>query len=317
VSINVDPAVLVRQRARTTAAEQRGMLVDAELAKTAYDVLTQNVHRTKTAKRQDEAVDLVITLPSDSLDWTPGRIDPNAPRLRTLRYQIHTGADAGSRFTSTEKVVLTAEELTIGTVADFRALLALVLKRAGLTCGQIAAKTSIGRSSVYNLVDVRREGLPTKGDQVQEFLCACGLQLRQVATVMRSWELLDAQRAKPTGKPAATTPPAATPIAQLSPREILQEAVGARGPRVRDFAVRDIARELVRLRTLLPILFSIGVLLGCRWYTYDTGPDWKLLVPGELLFIPLLLRWRLRRTAAPRLSIKKRAFERVRRPLED
>jgi hypothetical protein len=39
------------------------------------------------------------------------------------------------KYTSTEKVVLTTEELAVDTVADFRALLALVQERAGLTSG--------------------------------------------------------------------------------------------------------------------------------------------------------------------------------------
>jgi hypothetical protein len=63
--------------------------------------------------------------------------------------------------------VLRRSQLMVDTVADFRARLRLVLERAGLTCGQTAATTSIGRSSSYNLVTVRRTRLPTRGDQVQ------------------------------------------------------------------------------------------------------------------------------------------------------
>ncbi|GAB3167718.1 hypothetical protein GCM10027258_93510 [Amycolatopsis stemonae] len=220
--------------------------------------------------------------------------------------------------TSTEKVVLDADELAVETVADFRALLKLVLDRAGLTCGQITMKTSINRSSVYNLVDVRRTGLPTKPRQVLEFLCACGLQLRQVAAIMRSWELLNAARPKPTGKPAAeSSAPAlvSTPITRLSPREIVREATARRGPRIKDFAVGDIGRELVRARTLLPILLGIAVLAGWHFLvpsllgghtTYfvmrmlSLSASWSSLTVIGVALAMQVLRWRLRRTVPPR-----------------
>lgn len=270
---------------------------------------------------RDGGRDLLIEIPTDSLDW---KADPN-PGRGYLRYTVVAPMVHGPKFTSSEKVVLAAAELEVETVADFRALLVLVLERSGLTCGQIAAKTSIGRSSVYNLADVRRTGLPTKPDQVQEFLCACGLQLRQVGTVMRSWELLDAERAKPTGKSAAAEPPPTMPITQLSPREILQEAVSRRGARIRDFAVSDIVGEFVRLRTLLPILLSIGLLVGWRYLnttTYSNGwagtysyvnmwAEWPPLVAIELLVMTQLLRWRLRRTAKPRPRRKRRLIRKA------
>ncbi|SFW13586.1 hypothetical protein [Amycolatopsis australiensis] len=230
--------------------------------------------------------------------------------------------DQPPRYTSSEKVVLEVGELTVETVADFRALLKKVLDRAGLTCGQIAMKTSINRSSLYNLVDVRRSGLPTKPDQVQEFLCACGLQLQQVATIMRSWSLLNAARPKPTGKPAAATTPAAasTPITKLSPREIVREATALRGPRVGDFAIGDIGRELVRTRTLLPIVFCVAVLLGWRvavhvmagdradvgvWTLLHMSSSWWLLTTIGLVVSTQVLRWRLRRSVRPRLKSRR------------
>ncbi|MEV6832090.1 hypothetical protein [Amycolatopsis sp. NPDC051102] len=222
------------------------------------------------------------------------------------------------KYTSSERVVLEVDELNVETVADFRALLKLVLDRAGLTCGQIAMKTSINRSSLYNLVDVRRSGLPTKPGQVLSFLYAAGLQLQQVATIMRSWELLNAARPKPTGKPAGATTaptPASTPITRLSPREIVREATALRGPRIRDVAVGDIGRELMRMRTLLPTLSVVAVLVGWHhlalyllgshadvgvWTMLHMSANWFLLTMVGLILSPQVLRWRLRRTVCSR-----------------
>ncbi|MEA5357987.1 hypothetical protein VA596_00450 [Amycolatopsis sp., V23-08] len=76
------------------------------------------------------------------------------------------------------------------------AVLRLVLKRSGLTAGQISAKTSIARSSAYNLVAPARTGLPTDPGQVLLFLRGCGLQLDQVNKIMWAWERLGADRRK-------------------------------------------------------------------------------------------------------------------------
>ncbi|GHG26521.1 hypothetical protein GCM10017567_52220 [Amycolatopsis bullii] len=54
------------------------------------------------------------------------------------------------------RVTLAPEELTLTTLDGFLAVLRLVLERSGLTAGQVAAKTSIARSSAYNLVSVSR-----------------------------------------------------------------------------------------------------------------------------------------------------------------
>ncbi|MEU0797137.1 hypothetical protein ABZ342_44345 [Amycolatopsis sp. NPDC005961] len=97
-------------------------------------------------------------------------------------------------FSSTERVVVNPDELTLATVLEFVAMLRLVLKRSGLTAGQVAAKTAIARSSAYSLVSVKRTGLPVDPGQVQLFLCGCGLRHDQIDQVMRAWERLSADR---------------------------------------------------------------------------------------------------------------------------
>lgn len=113
---------------------------------------------------------------------------------------VNFGPDA---FSSTEKVTLEPHEIATATVPEFLALLRQVLERSGLTAGQVSAKTSIARSSVYSLVDPRRRGLPVKAVQVQEFLCGCGLLLKQVRTVMEAWESLNGIRRRPAVKVTA------------------------------------------------------------------------------------------------------------------
>src|SRR5689334_2622621 len=74
---------------------------------------------------------------------------------RAASVAVERGPDT---FRITEKVVLKPEELTLTTIPEFLTVLRLVLERSGLTAGQVAAKTSIARSSAYNLVAVSRTG---------------------------------------------------------------------------------------------------------------------------------------------------------------
>ncbi len=91
-------------------------------------------------------------------------------------------------------MALAPEELTLTTVDGFLAVLRLVLERSGLTAGQVAAKTSIARSSAYHLVSVSRTGLPVDPDQVLLFLTGCGLRMDQVDEVMRAWGRIALER---------------------------------------------------------------------------------------------------------------------------
>ncbi|WP_410659603.1 hypothetical protein [Amycolatopsis sp. lyj-112] len=205
--------------------------------------------------------------------------------------------DAG--FSSTEKVVLEPEAFKATTPQEFVGLLRLVLERSGMNAGQIAAKTSISRSSAYNLVAANRTGLPRLPHQVLEFLCGCGLQLQQVGQIMRLWTRLEAHRHR--GAPALAVP-TAKPITQLSPKEIAQEITGRDGPRLRDVPVRDLAREFLRLRTLLPVLAGVVLLLGWRFAASDQPVSgfgvlavWPCLIGAELLITAATLRWWVRR----------------------
>lgn len=112
-------------------------------------------------------------------------------------------------FRVSARVALAADELTLSTVDEFLAVLRLVLKRSGLTAGQVAAKTSIARSSAYNLVSASRTGLPVDPDQVLLFLTGCGLRMDQVDEIMRAWGRIAVERRRRRAgeeKPEPTPP---------------------------------------------------------------------------------------------------------------
>ena len=102
-------------------------------------------------------------------------------------------------FRVSARVTLAPEELTLATVDDFLAVLRLVLDRSGLTAGQVAAKTSIARSSAYHLVSMSRTGLPVDPDQVLLFLTGCGLRMDQVDEIMRAWGRIALERRRRRG----------------------------------------------------------------------------------------------------------------------
>lgn len=77
-----------------------------------------------------------------------------------------------------------------GTPTEFRALLSRIRTTSGLSCGQIAIKTGMPRSTAYSLPDVKRPGLPSNPDQVRDFVEACGLTSTQVDLVMDRWQSL-------------------------------------------------------------------------------------------------------------------------------
>ncbi|MEU3767912.1 hypothetical protein AB0E55_22910 [Amycolatopsis keratiniphila] len=218
------------------------------------------------------------------------------------------------KFSTTEKVVLEPEAIKATTPQEFVGLLRLVLQRSGMNAGQISVKTSISRSSAYNLVSATRTGLPTLPEQVLEFLCGCGLQMEQAADIMQLWSKLDEARRQ--GTPPQSSPSIAKPVTQLSPKEIAQEIISRGGPRLQDVPVRDLGRELLRWRTILPILAGMVVLLGWR-FAATAQPSWGVLaawpslIGAELLIIVAMLRWWVRRTA--RIKAQREEQERVRR----
>lgn len=60
----------------------------------------------------------------------------------------------------------------------------------------------------------------------------------------------------------------------------------------------------MRFRTLLPVLFNIGILLGSWFFNTTTGWDCRVFV--ELAFVTLLLR----RTTAPLTRTKRTVVKR-------
>jgi hypothetical protein len=88
---------------------------------------------------------------------------------------------------------LDSDTIHATTPVEFRQLLDHIRVRAGLTPSQIAIKTTIPRSQAYNMVAVTRTTLPSKPEQVREFVEACGLAPVQVGLVMNLWSNLDQQ----------------------------------------------------------------------------------------------------------------------------
>lgn len=76
------------------------------------------------------------------------------------------------------------------TATEFRELLGKVQRSAGLSCGQIAAKTGMPRSTAYSLPNTKRPGLPSNPDQVRVFVKACGLTEAQIDIVLDLWMVL-------------------------------------------------------------------------------------------------------------------------------
>ena len=101
----------------------------------------------------------------------------------------------GEKFVEVAPTVLRAE-----TGGEFRNMLDQVREAARLTCGQIAVKANIARSTAYALVDGNKDAVPNKPGQVLSFVMACNLSPVQVEVVM---ELLQELADKP--KPHNTT----------------------------------------------------------------------------------------------------------------
>lgn len=70
-------------------------------------------------------------------------------------------------------------------------MLAGIRQQAGLTCGQIAIKIGMPRSTAYSLTDRKRSRLPSNPEQVRAFILACGLTATQVDVVMDCWQALN------------------------------------------------------------------------------------------------------------------------------
>lgn len=83
--------------------------------------------------------------------------------------------------------------LHASTAKEFRELLGRIRDTAGLSGGQIAAKTGMPRSTAYSLTSTNRPGLPSNSEQVRAFVQACGLSATKVDVVMDLWNRLHAQ----------------------------------------------------------------------------------------------------------------------------
>ncbi|MCO1575845.1 helix-turn-helix domain-containing protein [Crossiella sp. SN42] len=88
-----------------------------------------------------------------------------------------------------------ATELKAGDTAEFLALLRMLQARSGASRAELVRRSGIPSSSLYSLLEPKREALPQQSDQVRKFLEACGLDTHAVTQVMRVWaDLYDRER---------------------------------------------------------------------------------------------------------------------------
>jgi hypothetical protein len=81
----------------------------------------------------------------------------------------------------------------------FCGLLVWMREGSRLSYGQLAIKTRIARSQVYNLTGPGRPVFPTMRTQVQQLACGCGLGELEVAQLVQLWQTLH-DPATPTGR---------------------------------------------------------------------------------------------------------------------
>jgi hypothetical protein len=140
----------------------------------------------------------------------PRRERVEAGALRTANWDFSTTAH--QRPTTPPRTaphdrgrVLPTDQLRAATSGEFITLLRSIMTNANLTAGQVASRSSIPRSQAYKLVEQGRTTLPTKPDQITEFLRACRLVPDQINTVMALWSSIRQQSAADATPPTPDT----------------------------------------------------------------------------------------------------------------
>jgi DNA-binding phage protein len=122
--------------------------------------------------------------------------------LEVLWSQIDAQAEGDDADRHGEQLAATADsELRAETVTEFIELLRTLRARAKGSATTLAERAGIGRSQLYNMLNVDRGVLPTKLEQVKGFAQACGLPAHQVDQLVMLWlnltkvsQMLTAQR---------------------------------------------------------------------------------------------------------------------------
>ncbi|QXV63572.1 hypothetical protein [Amycolatopsis sp. TNS106] len=124
--------------------------------------------------------------------------------------------------------VLGALELLIETPDDVSKVVQLAMDRAQIGHGQVAAKTGINRSQVYNLS--KQDGaLPREPDQLLKCLHACKMPTVQIDLVVMQWRLLRERRRRGLSLELPSLPipvqrnKPAMPVVPTAEREIVPE----------------------------------------------------------------------------------------------
>ncbi|GAA3884952.1 hypothetical protein GCM10022243_57210 [Saccharothrix violaceirubra] len=113
-----------------------------------------------------------------------------------LDVDVHKASTALDSGTALEPMLDT--ELQATNAAEFADLLGLIQLRSGLTPPRIARASGIARSQVYSML--RRGTLPTRQDQVVQFLRVCGLPHHQIMRIVRLWLELRGHARQPSPK---------------------------------------------------------------------------------------------------------------------
>lgn len=181
-------------------------------------------------------------------------------------------------------------QIRADTPVEFRQLLHYIRMRAGLTPSQIAIKTTIPRSQAYNMVAGTRTTLPSKPEQVREFVEACGLSPVQVGLVMSLWSKLDQQaREQATGRALSLIDGGAASI----PEQITQTSFGGETGPLPLLSEEDFPRRLLledsftrrRKTTPKPRRASADLLFLVLDDADRTRRALKLLLPITLAFV--------------------------------
>ncbi|MGX1762654.1 NPCBM/NEW2 domain-containing protein [Streptomyces lydicus] len=113
-----------------------------------------------------------------------------------------------------------SEEELVGVFTTF---MRQILKDSGLTGGQVAARSGLPRSTVYNFVSARNTSLPRNAEHIKRFAYACKLSSEETEAVLLTWRTLrdqqDAARRPTTMSYEADSVPALIPEPPTDPFE--------------------------------------------------------------------------------------------------
>jgi hypothetical protein len=158
-------------------------------------------------------------------------------------------------------------------------LLKQIMEEARLTPTEMAAKTGISRSQVYNLISSK--SLPRKHEQLERFLSACQLDTAQVEIVLAQWRRLD-QRRRESALPKPTTTDTAPPAKAA-------ETIRVDGPNGSSITITGPRIEEADRKMLAELLKSTAVSEQATKFTRRTPLTTLVLIVIALCLVVLVV----------------------------